>query len=113
MPRRPPKFTSIRASPSDIIRLLRKLQVNEHGCWIFKGYRDEKGYGQFKIKKRAYWAHRVAYAIFKGDIPDGMTVDHHPPTCQPACCNPHHLQLLSIADNAAKGNRERADAIPV
>lgn len=111
--RRPPKFTSLQPTPKDIVRLCQKLRVNEHGCWIFTGHKDDKGYGQFWISKRAHWAHRVAYAIFRGDIPADMTVDHKPSTCCPSCCNPAHLQLLTVEENTAKGNRERHVEIQV
>jgi hypothetical protein len=68
------------------------------GCWLWKGYRDKKGYGQVRHHGRAHWAHRVAYAIFNGCIPDGMTIHH---TCHnPGCVNPEHLTTATVAENA-------------
>lgn len=49
-------------------------------------------------KQKAY-AYRVVYELAVGPIPEGMTVDH---TCfNPLCCNPNHLRLLSLGENAS------------
>jgi hypothetical protein len=42
-------------------------------------------------------AHRLAYTLAHGDIPDGMHVLH---SCDvPCCCNPDHLRLGSHDEN--------------
>ena len=98
-----------RMLPADLRRFAAKLR-KQGECWEWQGYTDEKGYGQFKWRGRAYWVHRVAYATFVGDIPDGMTVDH---TClNTSCCNPDHLQLLTHAKNSAKLEPDISD-IPI
>jgi len=76
-------------------------------CVIWCGHTDHKGYGQFKMEGRAHWAHRVSYAMFVGPIPEGMTVNHVNQCRNPSCVNPKHLELLTIADNTAVGNRNR------
>lgn len=74
-------------------------------CVLWPYYTDRKGYGQFRMGKRMHWAHRVSYALFVGPIPEGMTVNHK---CRnPSCVNPYHLELLSVAENTALGNRHR------
>lgn len=66
-------------------------------CWEWQGYRMPAGYGQFSAEKKRHYAHRVAYELTKGTIPDGMFVCH---ACDnPPCCNPAHLFLGTPKDN--------------
>lgn len=69
-------------------------------CWPWKGYRTPRGYGTFAYAKaKVGKAHRIAYSLAKGLIPDGMLVCH---SCDnPPCCNPAHLWIGSDADNNA------------
>lgn len=80
-------------------------------CWAWKSkWRTKEGYGQFAIDRVCLPAHRVAYAIFTGDIPEGMTVEHKCRT--PECANPDHLILLPVDRNTAHGNRHREGTSP-
>jgi hypothetical protein len=63
-----------------------------------------KGYGKLTFQGRAIYAHRLAYELTIGPIPDGMLVCHH---CDnPPCCRPDHLflgdQKANLADMVAK-----------
>ncbi len=67
------------------------------GCWEWTAYRNRDGYGSFCVRRRSELAHRVAYTLFCGTIPNGTCVLH---CCDnPSCCNPVHLFLGTQADN--------------
>ena len=81
-------------------KMLKKIEIDDRGCWIFQGCKDHFGYGKQSIGNSTWdRAHRVSYRENYGDIPKGMCVLHK---CDvPACCNPEHLFLGSKADNNA------------
>lgn len=82
------------------IRLKNKIDMKTPDvCWNWKSAKNKQGYGMICIDRKGVLAHRVAYSIFKGEIPPGMCVMH---TCDnPSCCNPYHLRTGTVLENNA------------
>lgn len=67
-------------------------------CLLWTGAMTGRGYGSFRVNGRDVPAHRVAYELTKGAIPDGLVVRH---TCDtPPCVEPTHLLIGTHQDNA-------------
>lgn len=85
------------ARPSLAERLRSKL-VERDGCIEFTGARNPDGYGVLQSNYRRVMAHRLAFELEVGAIPEGLLVCHR---CDnPPCCNPSHLFLGTVAVNA-------------
>lgn len=89
--------------------LARSIEIDERGCHNFTGAR-RRGYGTVKTGVGSTNAHRLAWFLFKGDIPAGTFICHR---CDnPACINVEHLFIGSPADNnadcRAKGRRPKS-----
>jgi len=79
-------------------RLLSKVEVDDNGCWLWTGPRNRGGYGGTIRAWRTGWlAHRLAYTVMVGEIPDGFQIDH---LCRVRhCINPTHLEAVTQAEN--------------
>ena len=75
-------------------------------CWVWPNGQTTGGYGVIWDRDRGVskLAHRVAYEMFIGPIPEGLCVCH---TCDnPLCVNPDHLWLGTRLDNNADRGRK-------
>ncbi len=86
--------------------LARTESITESGCWIWMGEVSKShGYAIISstlfVGKRRDYAHREMYRRFKGEIPDGLTIDH---LCRVRCCvNPYHLEVVTRGENVLRG----------
>lgn len=85
-------------------RLLAKRRINpDTGCWEWTGYILPNGYGNVLRNK---YVHRIAYAEFRGPIPDGLVIDH---LCRVRhCFNPDHLEAVTFHENLLRGEGTQA-----
>lgn len=72
------------------------------GCWLWgAGMCD--GYAIFSLTKvtPCRRAHRIAWLVLIGEIPEGMVLDH---TCEvTSCVNLAHLEVVTPGENTRRG----------
>jgi len=89
-------------------RFFSKIE-GRHNCWIWKAYRDKDGYGNITINKQPKRAHCISYELFKGEIPQGLQIDH---LCRnTSCVNPEHLEVVTLRENLLRGDTYAANNI--
>ena len=81
------------------------------GCWLYHGTISFEGYGYVNIgsgiRRKQWQAHRFAWSLLKGPIPENGCVLH---TCDVRnCVNPDHLYIGDRKDNARDKYRRQRD----
>lgn len=78
----------------------------QDACWLWRGPRMRNGYGAVYIKKHLDMAaHRFAYELLVGVIPEGLDLDH---LCRVrSCVNPTHVEPVTHAENVKRGDSGR------
>ncbi len=70
---------------------------NNDCCWLWTASKNHGGYGQFWVRNTFIRAHRYAYELSYGPIPEGKLCLHK---CDiQGCVNPNHLYLGTQSDN--------------
>ena len=79
-------------------------------CWEWMRVRNQHGYGQLRVNGRMMYAHRLAYQLGVGRIPDGLHVLHQ---CDnPRCINPSHLSVGTRSQNMRECSKRGRSRIP-
>lgn len=101
--------TVVQGSERDIERLRAAFAIDETtGCWAWTRHLNRDGYGHIRIGGTKYRAHRAAYMLLVGPIPDGLVLDH---LCRNrGCVNPEHLEPVTDEVNRMRGNGNDAKA---
>ncbi len=93
--------------PDPITRFWRR--VNQDGpthptlgqCWQWRGVPHRSGYGRHKATGGVVYAHRFAYELLVGPIPEGLQIDH---LCRNTMCvRPEHLEAVTQKTNLNRG----------
>jgi len=79
-------------------RFWAKVDVRDRDdCWVWLATKVPGGYGMFFFNGRAQPAHRIAFLLEIGEIPEGHDVHHLCATR--LCCNPSHLATMLGAEH--------------
>lgn len=90
--------------PEEIRRLTRFwLRVWPRGdCWEWRGAKTRGGYGHLVVEGQHVYAHRLAYTVAKGPIPQGHQLDH---LCRHRwCVRPSHLEAVPPRVNLCRSS---------
>lgn len=83
--------------------MMRRVRV-VNGCWEWTGSTNGCGYGRLYANppsRKSTAAHRVMYEMVRGEIPNGLTLDH---LCRNRLCiNPQHLEPVTNRENVLRG----------
>lgn len=101
-------------SPEKRIEVFWSRVTKTETCWFWTGGTQSDGYGEFWDGTRRVPAHRYAYRLEHGDLPDSRDLDH---TCHNfdiacnrgrdcphrRCVNPAHLEPVTTQVNIQRG----------
>ena len=94
--------------------------LKTESCWLWTGAVGDHGYGNFVIvQPKTVGAHRFAYELLVGPIPEGFDIDHvRDNGCTSRACvkaiadeyGPTHLEAVTRAENLRRA-RDRVSAM--
>lgn len=90
------------STPATLKRFIAKYDSKPNGCWEWKAFVDNHGYGMFRhtlAGRTMLKAHRFAYELVYGYTP--LPLDH---LCRNTkCVNPTHLEPVTHQVNVLRG----------
>ena len=90
---------ALRKTPAQVrLKIVNNIQLTRSGCWLWRGAKfGNSGYGLSCFNGRCILAHRMAYLVFHGPIPESYYVCH---SCDVKLyVNPKHLWAGTAKDN--------------
>ena len=101
--------------PSASEHLARRLangldEAPEGDCWNWQRTTNDDGYPMLRVAGRMVYAHRLAYELAIGPVPDGLHILH---SCDnPRCINPAHLSPGTRSQNMKECSERGRARIP-
>jgi hypothetical protein len=79
-------------------------------CWLYMGPQTKAGYGRITVDGVCVFAHRYAYELLVGPIPEGKHIDHVKARgcTHHNCVNPAHLEPVTRRENILRGDSPAA-----
>jgi len=75
-------------------------------CWLWQRSKNNTGYGTVSWYGKALTAHVLAYTLLRGQIVEGLELDHLCKTRD--CVNPDHLEPVTHKENVLRGESPSA-----
>jgi len=77
-------------------------EIDKNECWNWLGRLNTHGYAIYSDGELRESAHRVYYQAYKGELTEGLEIDHL--CANKKCVNPSHLEEVTHQINSQRRN---------